>query len=489
MNVNTKVKHKVKQTTQKQKTLPILPIYAWWICGAGITIGSILSFSERSVEGAGVAILSMAPLMLLLNMRLFPGFPIGPLTFMYLYHALGYAVGPLWQLYAFGYLDRLSPAGFVPAQWGGVLGLFMIALFFPRAFAWAEQAFAPGDKKAALEREPAKWANYALILIIAVFGSIAFGFITGAGNRLGGLTATIVASSLFSLTRPLQYPLFFFLGFQASQRKRSWLLIWLATWLMYSAFYFLDGGRGAAGYALIFSGIGFIYGGVSLRRVMILGLLVAIPFVPLSQIVLDYRNQVSGRVGTSIDARVDAFSSSLDQFGERQTDDPYTSTAAFARGITAGFVDGVFLLTPRVIPFAGFADIELIPYALTPKLINPNRPDLNDGNRLAIMYGRALPETTGSYMPTVGDGYRRFGWPGVAGLYALASVVFAIPLAISWSRRGQRHWMAFFIFLIFQSGSIWSVTLITLGTMALWIFLRAWIIVWLPAWILHLFNK
>lgn len=436
-----------------------------------------------------MAILSMAPLMMLLNVKLFPGFPIGPLTFMYLYHALGYAVGPLWQLYALGYLDRLSPAGFVPAQWGGVLGLFMIALLFPRAFAWAEQAFAPGDKKAALEREPAKWSNYALLLIIAVFGSIAFGFVTGAGNRLGGLTATVLAASLFSLTRPLQYPLFFFLGFQASQRKRNWQLIWLVTWLTYSAFYFLDGGRGAAGYALIFSGIGFIYGGVSLRRVMILGLLFAIPFIPLSQIVLDYRNQVSGRLGTSIDARMGAFSSSLDQFGERQTDDPYTSTAAFARGITAGFVDGVFLLTPRVIPFASFADIELIPYALTPKLINPNRPDLNDGNRLAIMYGGAMPGTTGSYMPTVGDGYRRFGWPGVAGLYGLASIIFAIPIAIAWSRRGQRHWMAFFVFLIFQSGSIWSVTLITLATMALWIFLRAWIIMWLPAWGLGLINK
>lgn len=436
-----------------------------------------------------MAILSMAPLMLLLNIRLFPGFPIGPLTFMYLYHALGYAVGPLWQLYAFGYIAHLSPAGFVPAQWGGVLGLFMIALFFPRTFAWAERAFAPGDKKAALQREPAKWSNYALILVIAVLGSVIYGFLYGPGNRLGGLTATIVAASLFSLTRPLHYPLFFFLGFQASQGKRIWQLTWVATWLLYAGFYVLDGGRGAAGYALIFSCIGYIYGGVSPRRVVIWGLLFAVPFVPLSQIVLDYRNQVTGNVGTSIDARIDAFSSSLDQFGWVQEDDPYASTAAFARGITAGFVDGVFLLTPRVIPFAGFADIELIPYALTPILINPNRPDLNDGNRLAIVYGRALPGTTGSYMPTVGDGYRRFGWPGVAGLYALAAVTFAVPLAIAWSRRGQRHWMAFFVFLIFQSGSIWSITLITLATMALWVFLRAWIIVWLPAWTLDLFNK
>jgi hypothetical protein len=430
-------------------------------------LAAIVTTLDWRVEGPAIAVLGFAPLMLALDRRYFPRLIVGPVLFMYLYYALGYSIGPLWQMYIVGYLFNIIEEGFVLMQWGAVWGLIAFALTFPVVFKWARRLFALSPaKNSSTVVEDERWTGYTLILTGLVIFALIYGFVTGAGNRLGGLEQALEDSALYSLLHPLHYAAFFFLGYQAARRGLFWRVLWMLMLVGYSLFFFLDGRRGAAALAATFSGIGWYWGGTSARRVLLAGAIGLAMIIPISVIVLNYRNQTYN-VGTSLEARISGLVDTMQGFLSQEASSAADATAAFARGITAAFGDRVFVLTPATIPFAGLDGLENVIYIFTPLLINPNRPNLNDGNALAIEYQASLAPK-GNYLPSVAEGYRRAGWVGIALHHIFMAVVFALFLAFVWARRHQREWVATLMFLIFESSQIMGLTVLGTFYFALW---------------------
>lgn len=468
--------------SRRENSTKIRISQSWFIAIAGIVLGVVVTQTGARIDGAAIAVLGFAPLMRALERKCFPGLLIGPFSFMFLYHALGYGLGLMWQLHIIGKLNGIEEY-LIPAQWGSVLGLITIAVVFPIMFRWSESRLAPKDNNHISRIRELNWETYALLLILVVGFSLGYGFFTGAANRLGGLQGTSLrSSSLVSALNPLQYPLFFFLGHLAARYRGKWIVIWLVGYIAYSSFFLLDGGRQTSALAALSSGVGWVWGGTSTRKVLFVGLLTLIGFVPLAGIILNYRNNVQG-MGTQLGPRVEALIDAVRDFGQFQGRSLADSTEAFVRGVTVFSVDRVFLVMSSGVPFVGLEGIENVLYAFTPQIINPNRPELLDGNRLVIMYGGAPPGSTGSYMPTVGDGYRRGGWAGVVLLYAWNTLIFAVIMGICWTRRDQPEWMGIFIFLIFQAAHVWSTTMLSSFYLLLWGIPRSLIVFVVLGWI------
>jgi hypothetical protein len=455
---------------------------AWLIAVAGLLLGLFISGQGSRLDGAAIAMLGLAPLMWVLEKRMFPGLLIGPISIMYLYHLLGYSIGPMWQSHVIGRLNGIEEY-MIPAQWGGILGLIVVAIVFPIVFPWAERQFAPRGSAEKAENRDLNWKIYAILLTAVVCFNLGYGFVSGAGNRLGGLSrGSLESSSLFSALNPLQNPLFFFLGYLAGRYHGKWWVFWLVAFSSFTAFYLLEGSRSAVALAGMASSIGFVWAGTSMRKVLLVGLAALVVFIPLAGIILNYRNSVQA-TGTQLGPRVQVLLETASSFNRSQIGSLADSTEAFARSVTAQAVDRVFLLTSYGVPFVGLQGIEGAIYAFTPQIINPNRPDLNDGNQLAILYGNARPGTTGSYMPTVGDGYRRGGWLGVALLYVWITIIFAGITALCWTRRDRPEWMGMFIFLGFQAAQMWSTTMLSSFYLLLWMIPRSLIVFVVLGWV------
>ena len=97
-----------------------------------------------------------------------------------------------------------------------------------------------------------------------------------------------------------------------------------------------------------------------------------------------------------------------------------------------------------------------------------------------------------SYTPTVGDGYRRFGWPGIPLLYALIAAIFGVLLAVTWTRRNRHEWMALFMFLTFRASTVYLMTLFGALSLVLWTvprtFLTFLLVKWIGSGLLRLLN-
>ena len=85
----------------------------WLLAFSGVLVGIILDYLGFRIQGGAVPILAICPLFLALDRELFPGLLLGPLSFTYLFHLLGYGLGPLWQVQVLGGFQE-TEAGFVP---------------------------------------------------------------------------------------------------------------------------------------------------------------------------------------------------------------------------------------------------------------------------------------------------------------------------------------------------------------------------------------
>lgn len=451
----------------------------WLAAASGVILGWGLDQFGMRVEGGAVAVLGFAPLYLSIERRLFPGLFFGPLTFMYMYHAMGYGFGPLGQIFVLGSLTP-SEQGFVPAQWGGVLGLSAFAITFPHIFQVSSHAIQRRWHHPPPTNRDRQWRGFAVFIMLAGVATMVYGLASGTANQLGGEgDAGILGSSLVSAFFAVHQVMFFFLGYLAVRRGRGWFLFWLFMLVGYSIFFFLDGGRGGAVFAAIFSAMGFAWAGTSWRKLVLVGIVAAIGFIPISGIVLTYRNYYRDMSSSvAFRERAAAIASAVEVMKDQSGGVFETISEGFFNGITARFVDQVFLKTPVSIPFAGFQGIENAVWVFVPTIIFPDRPQLNDGNSLAIQYGETTREDSkGWYMPAVGDGYRRGGWPGIALLYVFSSVMFAPVLAICWARRGNVVWMTMLVWLSFQASGIWSATMLS-NFWLLWAFSRQLVTFW-----------
>lgn len=469
----------------------VLPNKQWWerisfdrnwlIAVSGVIFGAVMVQVGMRVEGGAIAVLSFAPLYLSLERRLFPGLFFGPLTFMYVYHANGYAVGPLGQMFVLGHLIP-EEQGFVPAQWGGVLGLAVFAVLFYQIFPVSLKWFQGRWNRALPAEQDRRWRAYVIVLTLTGIAVLGYGLVSGASNRLGGEgQASISSSSLVSALAAVSQVMFFFLGFLAVRRGKGWILFWVFMLAGYSLFSFLDGGRGAAAFAAIFSAMGFAWAGASRRKIILAGAVAASIFIPLSDVVLTYRGQYADLTSKiAFRDRVTGILAAAEAFKSESGGSLPLLSEGFLDGITAHAVDQVFLQTPGSIPFVGLEGIGNVVWVFIPTLLYPERPDLNDGNSIAIQYDTSsLESSRGAYMPAVGDGYRRGGWTGVALLYAFSALIYGPVLALCWARRTNVEWMAMLVWLSFQAAGIWSTTMLTNFWLLLWAFPRQWLTFWL----------
>ena len=200
----------------------------------------------------------------------------------------------------------------------------------------------------------------------------------------------------------------------------------------------------------------------------------------MSGVVLHYRDTVrteKSASAISLQKRLSTFSETVGNFSEDFS--LSRATEVFFRNLTAHAVDQVFLQTPREIPFAGLEGVEQVPSGLIPRLINPDKPNLQDGNDLAILYRAQGKHMMGGYMPAVGDGYRRFGWLGVALLYVFSAAVYASLLAWLWPRRGRIECLAMILVITVSAGEVFSTSVLRNFYFLLYIFPKYIILIWL----------
>ncbi len=459
--------------------------WVWGIALSGILVGAVLApFGLRVYPGA-IVVLSLGPLFFRLDRKTMPDMLFGPAIFMYLYHALGYAIGAIGQIFVSGLLQinvTEFEEGLIQAQWGSVLGLITFAIVYQLVFIRINGSCLSRKLTIGCNEEKA-WAGYAVIMLVVATMIIVFGFISGASNRLARVEDVSTGmKTIYSAFQVVHQAMFFFLAFAAARLRKGWIVLWILAFSVYSMFFILDGGRGTVVTAGLLSAMGWAAGGVPMRKILGVVFALSICFIPLSGIVNIYRNSFSVPPET-ISERWAGFTQSAHEFSIETFSGEANPAGVFLERITTFTVDRVFVKTPDEIPFAGWEGIENVPYAFVPRVVLPDRPDLTDGNELAIRYGAALPETTGSYMPAVGDGYRRFGWLGIPVLYTFLALMFASISAVAYRYRSRREWMALLVFLTITASEIMITTLLTGFYILLWSIPKYLVFFWFLSWL------
>ena len=438
----------------------------------GVVLGGILVLLDLGLIGGAVALLGLGPLFWAIDHKLNPALLAGTASYAYFFHFLGYVVGPLGGHYFSMDEQRFSALGMGYSQWGAVLGLLTFAMIYPFAFRISERIARPAT---GTELEPGdfRWTMYTALLGITALVVLVYGHFNNTFRRLGDFESpTTEAQTVAGAFAAVQQVVFFFLALIAAwHRRRPYVLLWLGAILAYGAYTILEGTRGLSITAVFVSGFGFAIGGISRRRVLLAFVCAFVGFMPLVGIVNHYRTTptYASRYDEGFVARTEAFYSAAADFQSADRADTPSALDVWYTAITAATVDRIMEDSPDRVPFAGFRDLDRIAYVWTPKVLDPDRPSLSDGNSIAIEYGVGHDGIKSwSYTPTVGEGYRRFGWIGIPLVYGLVGVVFGALAGGSWARRRQREWAAFVVFLFLQAPSVWSSTLLSLAHFALW---------------------
>ena len=445
---------------------------AWhvaWLSGViGLALGFLLVVLQFEIVGGAVAVLGLAPLFVTLDRQTTPGLFPGCCTLGYLQHALGYAIGPLGYLAIDGRVTGKEQGAFALAQWGGVLALLVFAVCYYPVFRLVSGKKADRSKHQLQSRSEYQIRHFWMLLLPVSALIVVYGFASGVNNRLSPASSpSAISSTLFGSFSLIPQAMFFFLGYAAAKSSRTFA-IWVSLFATYSIANFLDGTRGASAWALLYSISGMYLGGVKVRRLLVPLCLYTAAFVPLANVLVSYRGAYVGT--NSLSDRWAGITTSFREFQTNWSHGDEKGVEKFLYGVTAHVVDRIFLLVPDSVPFAGFAGMENIGYSLIPRVVAPNRPDPDDPNGLAIQYGAANAGTTGSYVPAVGDGYRRFGWPGIVLLYAWLAAVWATWMGWSWRRKQRLHALSMAFILVIMAPGIWSTTLPMSFYLLLWIF-------------------
>jgi hypothetical protein len=434
----------------------------------------LMLFDDAPLVGGAIAVAGLGPLFWTIDRKLNPSLLVGPASYAFLFHLLGYAVGPLGQHYFSVEPQRFSTRGMVQAQWGALLGLLTLVALYPPAFRLGERLAkrAPGSE---LRPGDTRWTSYTTLLALTALGILVFAHLNNAFRRLGDFEApgTEVQSAAAAFASVQQVVFFFLALIAAWHRRRGPLLFWLFATLTYGIYTLLEGTRGLSITSLFISALGFAIGGVSRKRVAIGLGLAATGFLPLVGVVDHYRSTAtySSRYDEGWRGRTDAFLSAASDFELESKANRTSASDVFYNSVTAATVDRIMEDTPGRVPFAAFRDLEAIAYVWLPKVIEPDRPTFSDGNSIAAEYGVGHDGfKSWVFTPTVGEGYRRFGWLGIPLVYGLVALVFGMTTGACWARRRQREWAALVVFCFLQAPLMWSSTLLYLAYYALWVF-------------------
>lgn len=454
----------VETSVRGRSPLPHRDIF---IAAGGIMLGALCSLVGLDIESGAIAILSMGPLFISLDRRFTPELLFGPLLFAYVYHAFGYSLGPLGQRYLANLGESYDSGGLMLAQWGAVLGLALYALVYSRVFAFIFRRF-PTRDETGQRFDMASFDGYALTLLLASITLITVAYMAGA-SRLSE-DAENLAPGLVTSILAFQYIhriVFFFLGWSAARRGGRWMALWAIAFIVYSVFHAMEGSRGNVAIAAVLSAIGFVLGGFSRRRVLVFLVCMFIVFVPLSNTVVLYRTFYGHLYPTGIVDRVGAFLAAASDFNRMRQQGEASFLGALFEDMTARAVDRVMIMTPNSIPYVGFEGLDAIIYVWVPLQLYPDRPSFSDGNNAAAEYGIGFKDGVGPtggrtfvYMPTVGEGYRRFGWAGIPVVYAFSGTIFGATAALAWAKRRRREWMAMMVWVLLNASAPWTLTLI-----------------------------
>lgn len=427
---------------------------------AGVALGGGLAALGFPLEGGATAVLGFALVYVQMDRTLTPGLLIGPSSFAYLWHALGYSIGPLAQRYILGD-ERFIEEGMILAQWGAVLGLATYAFIYPKVF--RAVVFRIGNGKGQ-NASPAgdKWEGYSVSLLLIGFLMVFFSYVSGGFRRFGGVdtSVSILSQTLISSFWYAQIIVFLFLGFLAVRRRGRWVVLVAIAYVAYAVFQTLEGSRGPLVTSLLMLATGAVLAGYSRRKAFLALGLSAFLFIPLAGIVDYYRNTT--RYSTYEEGffgRISAFSEAIQGLRTLEKEGSQIANRAFIYAISAITVDRVMVMTPDVIPYAGLSGLDAILYIYVPAIIYPDRPEISDGNIIAGVYG--MGEGTKSvfyYTPAVGEGYRRFGWAGIPLLYGLSGIIFGAAIAICWTKRQKREWAAMLAFFLLEGPNVWAFT-------------------------------
>lgn len=431
----------------------------------GLGVGALITLSGMPLEGGAIAVLGFAPLYLHLDRTCMPGLLIGPSIFLFVFHALGYALGPLAQRYFLG-SERFIEDGMILAQRGAVLGLGTYSVVFPRVFQAAHRKAVGKSTQLEVVPRDHNWTGYTFLLLVTSFAILLYGYLTEGSRRIGGLPTdtAILVLTVISAFWYVQWIVFFFLGSLAAKHRGTWIVLWAACYVAYAAFTTLEGSRGPAVYALLLSAAGAVWGGASSRKMLLALWLSTLVFVPLAGIVDSYRSYTdyTSRYDEGFFARIDALNEANNELQSVSGGSSQDTSAAFIYSVSALTVDRVMVLTPDVIPYAGFENMDALLYIFIPKVFLPDRPELDDANRIAFSYGVGTGDNTSYvYIPAVGEGYRRFGWVGIPVIYAVSAVFFGLWTGVCWAKRAKREWIALMVFLVVQAPGVWSATFVS----------------------------
>ncbi len=474
----------------------------WWIVLSGILLGILLSMVGFRLEGGALAVLAFAPLYLSFDRKLKPDLFFGPGLMVYLYHVLGYALGPLAQRYIIG-SEKFIEEGFVPAQWGAVIGLCTFALIFPKVF--QSGSHRRGNKNYGnFQKNSAgpfcftdiDWKRFTLVLLGWTVFIVVVGFVTGAYRRLGNpVQASIGLQSLVAMFIQSRVVVWFFLGYAAIRFGRKWARLWFVFFLTYSAYSFLDGSRGWVAYAMLYSTGGAAVAGYSRKKLLYIVIAFVVIFAPFASIVSNYRIFYREDIYSFSD-RIHYFGIAINYFsGNNLRSIDWLDTILDQS--TAHTVDLIFLFTPSVIPYSGFDKLERIPYIFVPRILLPNQPKLETGGEIAFFYqvvnnpamANDPRQGAGNYTPTVGDGYRRFGWIGIPVLYALQAVIFGFLLRWTWEKKERIDRLAMALWLLWTMTGVWSMPLLDLFYTVGWTIPKYFFFFWFLNWISNRFAR
>ena len=435
---------------------------ALFIAVTGVALGTLLTALHMRLEGGAIAVLGFALLYIRLDRTCMPGFLLGPSIFVFLYHALGYALGPLAQRYILQ-SEHFIEEGMVLSQWGAVLGLATYLLVFPRVFRTAHDWAVGKTEQTEATPRGHSWPGYTLVLLAITLAILLYGYLTEVSRRMGGLPmdAPIAAITVVTAFGAVRVIVFFFLGFLAAKQRGAWMGLWLICCLAYVVFQTLEGNRGLSIDALLMSVMGAVWAGASAKKAVLALGLSALLFIPVSGIVEWYRGYTTYtyQYDEGFGARVSAFIEAAQELNTINRAGWHSSNEAFIYAVSALTVDRVMVLTPGIIPYAGFENLDALLYVFIPKVFFPDRPELADANLIAFRYGVGSGDNTSFvYIPAVGEGYRRFGWVGIPIIYALSSVIFGLWTGISWAKRARREWTALLVFLVYHAPVVWSAT-------------------------------
>jgi hypothetical protein len=426
----------------------------------GLCLGMLLTTMDMPLEGGAIAVLGLGLVYLYLDRRLTPGLLIGPSVFLFLYHALGYSIGPLAQRY-FLHSERFIEKGMILAQWGAVLGLATYAVVYHNVFRIVACRLGNGkDARRNASSAGSQWEGYAVLLLVVSGSLVLYGYVSGGSRRIGGSEASRLTYTLVSSFWYVQIIAFFFLGFLAVKRRGWWIALTAFAYGAYAGFQTLEGSRGPLLSSMLMLATGVVWAGYSVRKTLFALGVLALLLIPLAGIVDFYRSiTTASQYEGGLRSRLSAFSKATHGLRAVEASGAQVANQAFIYAISAIVVDRVMVMTPSVIPHAGFQNLGALLYMYIPAVIAPNRPEIADGNLIAATYGIGYGRgKTHYYTPSVGEGYRRFGWVGIPMMYALSAIIFGVTVAICWAKRQKREWAAMLVFLVLQSPGVWSFT-------------------------------